>query len=117
MSHPPSLPSATPQTAAAFRSVSVKLLSRLVADERKKTSKKHDTPGIVISLGGTGRDAMYTRMSRLIRDADEDQLPVAADVIIHVVGGEFDDRIEYLGYASGEGTHFFEWFALWEIPC
>ncbi|KAG8908806.1 hypothetical protein FRB99_003044 [Tulasnella sp. 403] len=102
---PSTLPAATPQTIAAFRSATIKLLSRLASEDQSNSGdKRRDLANLVLTLSGASRagDSMWGRMIKMVRDSDDDHMPAIADLIVALIGGDFDDRAEYIRFAAGE---------------
>ncbi|KAG8994663.1 hypothetical protein FRB90_000367 [Tulasnella sp. 427] len=99
VTYPASLPVATAQTIAAFRTVTAKLLHRLAVEDQSTRDGRKDLIGLVL---GAGRDTMWARLAKLVRDCEDDQLHVVSDLIISFVGADFEDKVDYLSYASCE---------------
>lgn len=100
VTYPASLPVATSQTAAAFRTVTGKLLHRLAVEDQANRDGRKDLIGFVL---GAGRDTMWARLAKLVRDCEDEQLHVVSDLIVPFIGADFEDKVEYLSYASCEG--------------
>ncbi|KAG9013349.1 hypothetical protein FRB93_000872 [Tulasnella sp. JGI-2019a] len=110
VTYPPSPFPLNQQTLDLFRATTVKLLHRLSVDdaETRKTeggenpkSQRSLATLILGAVGGDGADP-WGKLSKLVKEVDDERLPWISDQVMSLVGNEFNEKIEYLTLADCE---------------